>query len=133
MTRSRRSLSTLVLRDDIKEKILADLKEFLASEEWYTLAGVPHRRGTLLLVSYRDVLFNFCLGRIPIVWQTWNRQELNYSRYGNISFTPYSIWLWANLLIRPENWVWRYLFIVFQVPSLETNHQIYCISLSNPK
>ena len=59
MTRSRRSLSTLVLRDDIKEKILADLKEFLDSEEWYTLAGVPHRRGMLLLVSPQDVLLTF--------------------------------------------------------------------------
>ena len=46
MTKSRRSLSTLILRDDIKENLLADLREFLDSEEWYTLVGVPHRRGT---------------------------------------------------------------------------------------
>jgi chaperone BCS1 len=51
MTKSRRSLSTLVLPDDIKENLLLDLKEFLDSQEWYTLAGVPHRRGMLLRVA----------------------------------------------------------------------------------
>ncbi|KAJ7699854.1 hypothetical protein B0H16DRAFT_1903058 [Mycena metata] len=37
----------LILPGGIKELILADAREFLASEEWYTFAGVPHRRGDI--------------------------------------------------------------------------------------
>jgi chaperone BCS1 len=45
VTKTRRALSTLILPSDIKEMILADAKEFLASEDWYKMAGIPHRRG----------------------------------------------------------------------------------------
>ncbi|KAJ7508840.1 P-loop containing nucleoside triphosphate hydrolase protein [Mycena galericulata] len=48
VTKSRRALSTLILPADIKETILADAKEFLESENWYSMAGIPHRRGYLL-------------------------------------------------------------------------------------
>ncbi|KAJ7177206.1 P-loop containing nucleoside triphosphate hydrolase protein [Mycena filopes] len=48
VTKSRRALSTLILPTDIKEKILADARDFLASEKWYNMAGIPHRRGYLL-------------------------------------------------------------------------------------
>ncbi|KAK7045086.1 p-loop containing nucleoside triphosphate hydrolase protein [Favolaschia claudopus] len=48
ITKSRRALSTLILPTDIKETIVADAKQFLESEEWYTEAGIPHRRGYLL-------------------------------------------------------------------------------------
>ncbi|KAJ6535516.1 P-loop containing nucleoside triphosphate hydrolase protein [Mycena capillaripes] len=48
VTKNRRAFSTLILPGGIKELILADAREFLASEEWYTFAGVPHRRGYLL-------------------------------------------------------------------------------------
>ncbi|KAJ7893204.1 P-loop containing nucleoside triphosphate hydrolase protein [Mycena leptocephala] len=48
VTKSRRALSTLVLPADTKEMILADAQEFLASEKWYNMAGIPHRRGYLL-------------------------------------------------------------------------------------
>ncbi|KAJ7132511.1 P-loop containing nucleoside triphosphate hydrolase protein [Mycena epipterygia] len=48
ITKNRRAFSTLILPGGIKELLLADAKEFLASEEWYTFAGVPHRRGYLL-------------------------------------------------------------------------------------
>ncbi|KAJ7351438.1 P-loop containing nucleoside triphosphate hydrolase protein [Mycena albidolilacea] len=48
VTKNRRAFSTLILPSGIKELLLADAKEFLASEEWYTFAGVPHRRGYLL-------------------------------------------------------------------------------------
>ncbi|KAJ6562735.1 P-loop containing nucleoside triphosphate hydrolase protein [Mycena vulgaris] len=48
VTKSRRALSTLILPSDIKEMILADAREFLASEKWYNMAGIPHRRGYLL-------------------------------------------------------------------------------------
>nr|GAT44320.1 P-loop containing nucleoside triphosphate hydrolase protein [Mycena chlorophos] len=48
VTKNRRAFSTLILPTGVKETLLADAKEFLASEEWYTFAGVPHRRGYLL-------------------------------------------------------------------------------------
>ncbi|KAJ7610657.1 P-loop containing nucleoside triphosphate hydrolase protein [Mycena polygramma] len=48
VTKSRRELTTLILPADIKETILADAREFLASEHWYNEAGIPHRRGYLL-------------------------------------------------------------------------------------
>ncbi|KAJ7726602.1 P-loop containing nucleoside triphosphate hydrolase protein [Mycena olivaceomarginata] len=44
VTKSRRALSTLILPSDIKEKILADARDFLVSEKWYHMAGIPHRR-----------------------------------------------------------------------------------------
>ncbi|KAJ7604290.1 P-loop containing nucleoside triphosphate hydrolase protein [Mycena polygramma] len=48
ISKARRALSTLILPTDIKEMILADAREFLASEKWYNMAGIPHRRGYLL-------------------------------------------------------------------------------------
>ncbi|KAK7023339.1 hypothetical protein R3P38DRAFT_1105839 [Favolaschia claudopus] len=48
VTKSRRDLSTLILPSDIKETILTDAQEFLASEKWYNMAGIPHRRGKCL-------------------------------------------------------------------------------------
>ncbi|KAI5118666.1 hypothetical protein M0805_001039 [Coniferiporia weirii] len=48
VTKNRRSLSTLILPEGVKEALLADARDFLDSEEWYTWAGVPHRRGYLL-------------------------------------------------------------------------------------
>lgn len=45
VTKSRRSLSTLVLPDGVKESLLNDMMEFLEAEQWYVQAGVPHRRG----------------------------------------------------------------------------------------
>ncbi|KAJ6614964.1 P-loop containing nucleoside triphosphate hydrolase protein [Mycena sp. CBHHK59/15] len=48
VTKSRRALSTLILPSNIKETILADAQEFLASEKWYNMVGIPHRRGYLL-------------------------------------------------------------------------------------
>ncbi|KLO17576.1 P-loop containing nucleoside triphosphate hydrolase protein [Schizopora paradoxa] len=48
VTKNRRALNTLILPEGIKEKLISDAREFLASEEWYTWAGVPHRRGYLL-------------------------------------------------------------------------------------
>ncbi|KAF8178832.1 hypothetical protein K438DRAFT_1843737 [Mycena galopus ATCC 62051] len=48
VTKSRRAFSTLVLPPDIKETLLADAQEFLASEKYYKMAGIPHRRGYLL-------------------------------------------------------------------------------------
>ncbi|KAJ7747503.1 hypothetical protein B0H16DRAFT_1461992 [Mycena metata] len=44
VTKNRPAFSTLILPGGITELILADAREFLASEEWYTFAGVPHRR-----------------------------------------------------------------------------------------
>lgn len=48
VTKSRRALSTLILPEGVKESLLDDAREFLDSQEWYTWAGVPHRRGYLL-------------------------------------------------------------------------------------
>ncbi|KAF8217476.1 P-loop containing nucleoside triphosphate hydrolase protein [Mycena galopus ATCC 62051] len=48
VSKSRRSFSTLVLQDGIKETLLADMRDFLDNERWYAFAGVPHRRGYLL-------------------------------------------------------------------------------------
>ncbi|KAF7317504.1 p-loop containing nucleoside triphosphate hydrolase protein [Mycena kentingensis (nom. inval.)] len=48
VSKSRRPMSTLILPTDVKEMILQDAREFLASERWYNQAGIPHRRGYLL-------------------------------------------------------------------------------------
>ncbi|KAJ7624490.1 P-loop containing nucleoside triphosphate hydrolase protein [Roridomyces roridus] len=39
VTKNRRAFSTLILPGGIKETLLEDAREFLASEEWYTFAG----------------------------------------------------------------------------------------------
>ncbi|KAJ7064329.1 P-loop containing nucleoside triphosphate hydrolase protein [Mycena amicta] len=48
VTKNRRSYATLILPDGVKESLLSDVKEFLDNEDWYSFAGVPHRRGYLL-------------------------------------------------------------------------------------
>ncbi|TPX71176.1 hypothetical protein SpCBS45565_g01370 [Spizellomyces sp. 'palustris'] len=40
-----RHLSTIVLDEGIKELVLKDVTEFLASERWYADRGIPYRRG----------------------------------------------------------------------------------------
>lgn len=46
--KKRRHLSTVILEEDLKEKLVADLKEFLERKEWYTERGIPYRRNYLL-------------------------------------------------------------------------------------
>jgi len=46
--RRRREFESVILDNDIAERILSDVKEFLASREWYSMRGVPYRRGYLL-------------------------------------------------------------------------------------
>ncbi|ORY79530.1 hypothetical protein BCR37DRAFT_349714 [Protomyces lactucae-debilis] len=46
--RQRRSLDSVVLDSGIKETITADVKDFLASGNWYRDRGIPYRRGYLL-------------------------------------------------------------------------------------
>jgi hypothetical protein len=74
VTKSRRALSTLILPSDIKEKILADAREFLASEKWYNMAGIPHRRGeysfsskVLSAQTFKGYLLCMSLPFVPIV------------------------------------------------------------------
>lgn len=42
-----RQLQSVVLPGNIRENTIADVKDFLASEEWYRDRGVPYRRGYL--------------------------------------------------------------------------------------
>jgi hypothetical protein len=46
--RPRRPLGSIVLADTMLEDLIDDMREFMASENWYALRGVPHRRGYLL-------------------------------------------------------------------------------------
>jgi mitochondrial chaperone BCS1 len=43
-----RSLESVILPNNTAEELLADIKKFIASEEWYAERGVPYRRGYLL-------------------------------------------------------------------------------------
>lgn len=47
-SRPKRPLSSVVLDEGIKELILEDANDFLASELWYAERGIPWRRGYLL-------------------------------------------------------------------------------------
>ena len=44
----KRPLSSVILHDGVGETLLADIKDFIDSAEWYTEFGVPYRRGYLL-------------------------------------------------------------------------------------
>ncbi len=46
--RRRRPLSSVILAKGIAESILSDVRNFLASSQWYTDRGIPYRRGYLL-------------------------------------------------------------------------------------
>ncbi|KAK6513901.1 hypothetical protein TWF506_008332 [Arthrobotrys conoides] len=46
--RTKRPLSSVVLDQGIKEKIVQDINDFLASGKWYQDRGIPYRRGYLL-------------------------------------------------------------------------------------
>ncbi|KAJ7893205.1 hypothetical protein B0H13DRAFT_2037626 [Mycena leptocephala] len=78
VTKSRRALSTLVFPGGTKEMILADAQEFLASEKWYTMAGIPHRRGRWNMVCLGQgraqqcilSLANWASRSISYHWQT---------------------------------------------------------------
>lgn len=46
--RKRRPLRSVVLGENVSEKILADCQDFIQNPKWYTDRGVPYRRGYLL-------------------------------------------------------------------------------------
>jgi chaperone BCS1 len=46
--RRKRPLSSVILDRGVKERILADVQDFLSSSQWYTDRGIPYRRGYLL-------------------------------------------------------------------------------------
>ncbi|KAM9995650.1 hypothetical protein ACTFIY_001830 [Dictyostelium cf. discoideum] len=46
--RSIRSLSSVILADDLKSKLIQDIKSFITNESWYRNRGIPYRRGYLL-------------------------------------------------------------------------------------
>ncbi len=46
--RQKRPLDSVILDKGVKERIVADVQDFMASEKWYAERGVPYRRGYLL-------------------------------------------------------------------------------------
>lgn len=46
--RRRRQFDSVILDNNIGERILSDVNEFLTSRDWYAQRGVPYRRGYLL-------------------------------------------------------------------------------------
>ncbi|KAI9843599.1 MAG: hypothetical protein M1838_002531 [Thelocarpon superellum] len=46
--RQKRPLDSVILDRGVKERILADVQDFLASDAWYHDRGIPYRRGYLL-------------------------------------------------------------------------------------
>jgi len=46
--RLKRKLGSVILDEGVKERIVGDVKEFMAAQQWYTDRGVPYRRGYLL-------------------------------------------------------------------------------------
>ncbi|CAE6413360.1 unnamed protein product [Rhizoctonia solani] len=47
-TKQHRKFETVVLKPEVKRKLLEDAKDFLAKEKWYSDHGIPYRRGYLL-------------------------------------------------------------------------------------
>ena len=46
--RTKRPLASVVLDEDVKEHIVADVRDFLQRQPWYVDRGIPYRRGYLL-------------------------------------------------------------------------------------
>ena len=49
--RRKRPLSSVVLAEGVKERIVEDMKNFTGAREWYLDRGIPYRRGYLLYGS----------------------------------------------------------------------------------
>ncbi|KJA22597.1 hypothetical protein HYPSUDRAFT_138815 [Hypholoma sublateritium FD-334 SS-4] len=47
-SKQRRPLSSIILQEGVIQSLVEDAREFIRSEDWYTKAGIPHRRGYLL-------------------------------------------------------------------------------------
>ncbi|KAJ3016814.1 UNVERIFIED_CONTAM: hypothetical protein HDU68_012011 [Siphonaria sp. JEL0065] len=48
ISRSTRSMDSIILNPDIKNLLIKDVEMFLKSEDWYQLMGIPYRRGYIL-------------------------------------------------------------------------------------
>ncbi|VDP00257.1 unnamed protein product [Soboliphyme baturini] len=46
--RRKRPLDSVILDRDVKERLVADVQEFIRSSRWYVDRGIPYRRGYLL-------------------------------------------------------------------------------------
>ncbi|PFH50191.1 hypothetical protein AMATHDRAFT_61519 [Amanita thiersii Skay4041] len=46
--KNRRSLDSIILPDGLLRSIVRDVRDFLATEDWYVRSGIPYRRGYLL-------------------------------------------------------------------------------------
>jgi len=46
--RKKRPLGSVILDEGVKERIVADVEDFLARQQWYVDRGIPYRRGYLL-------------------------------------------------------------------------------------
>jgi len=46
--RTIRSLESVILASNLKQKLLTDIREFINNESWYRNRGIPYRRGYLL-------------------------------------------------------------------------------------
>ena len=46
--RNKRPLESVILDKDVKERIVADVLDFVSSSKWYYERGIPYRRGYLL-------------------------------------------------------------------------------------
>lgn len=44
----KRPLDSVFLDEGVKERIVADIEDFLGSQDWYTERGIPYRRGYML-------------------------------------------------------------------------------------
>lgn len=46
--RKKRPLGSVILDDGVKEGVVADVRDFMARQQWYVDRGIPYRRGYLL-------------------------------------------------------------------------------------
>ena len=46
--KARRPVSSVILDHGVADTVLADVREFMDSQEWYKERGIPYRRGYLL-------------------------------------------------------------------------------------
>ncbi len=73
--KSRRPVESIVLPSGVVPSLLADIRDFINSEDWYRKAGIPHRMGFLLhgppgtgkseLIVFNWMLLLICL-KLPL-------------------------------------------------------------------
>ncbi|KAJ7892609.1 P-loop containing nucleoside triphosphate hydrolase protein [Mycena leptocephala] len=66
--RHKRPMGSIVLDPGVKEMLLGDARDFLASEKWYADRGIPFRRGSLIHAIAGELMLDIYVVSLSSAW-----------------------------------------------------------------